>query len=340
MQEIEEIIVKSFSEEITPEEKSRLSHWLAESSENEKYLAQLKNIWQVSHTTFKPDEIDLDAAENAILQKIDVRNPVRVSFWGWWQRVAAIIVLPLILALSYLLLSDKGFSTVSDAVYQEISSPPGMSSKVVLTDGSKVWLNSNSKLKYPTHFSNGKREVILSGEAYFEVESDKKNPFLVKTQALTITATGTAFNVEAYQSDSITAVTLIKGRVNVDISGKENMNITPNQRLSYNNKDHTYNTDIVNPYKWYAWKDGILMFRDDPLDYVFKRIGLTFNVQIDVKDKELASHPYRATFEGESLDEILKLMKMTVPIEYVKEERIIRSNNSYSKGKIEVYKAK
>ena len=339
MQEIEEIIVKSFSEEITSEEKNRLSHWLAESSENEKYLAQLKNIWQVSHAAFNPDEIDLNVAENTILQKIDDRVPIKVSFWGWWQRVAAIIVLPLILILSYLLLFDNGFS-VSEAVYQEISSPPGMSSKIVLTDGSTVWLNSNSKLKYPTRFSDGKREVILSGEAYFEVESDKKNPFLVKTQALTVMATGTAFNVEAYQSDSITAVTLIKGKVNVDISGKENMNITPNQRLSYNNKDHTYNTDIVNPYKWYAWKDGILMFRDDPLDYVFKRIGLTFNVQIDVKDKELASHPYRATFEGESLDEILKLMKMTVPIEYVKEERIIRPNDSYSKGKIEVYKAK
>ena len=339
MQEIEEIIVKSFSEEITSEEKNRLSHWLAESSENEKYLAQLKNIWQVSHAAFNPDEINLNVAENTILQKIDDRVPIKVSFWGWWQRVAAIIVLPLILILSYLLLFDNGFS-VSEAVYQEISSPPGMSSKIVLTDGSTVWLNSNSKLKYPTRFSDGKREVILSGEAYFEVESDKKNPFLVKTQALTVMATGTAFNVEAYQSDSITAVTLIKGKVNVDISGKENMNITPNQRLSYNNKDHTYNTDIVNPYKWYAWKDGILMFRDDPLDYVFKRIGLTFNVQIDVKDKELASHPYRATFEGESLDEILKLMKMTVPIEYVKEERIIRPNDSYSKGKIEVYKAK
>lgn len=339
MQEIEEIIVKSFSEEITSEEKNRLSHWLAESSENEKYLAQLKNIWQVSHAAFDPDEIDLNAAENAILQKIDDQVSIKVSLWGWWQRIAAIIVLPLILTLSYLLLFDNGLS-VSEAVYQEISSPPGMSSKIVLTDGSTVWLNSNSKLKYPTRFSDGKREVILSGEAYFEVESDKKNPFLVKTQTLTVMATGTAFNVEAYQSDSITAVTLIKGKVNVDISGKETMNITPNQRLSYNNKDHTYNTDVVNPYKWYAWKDGILMFRDDPLDYVFKRIGLTFNVQIDVKDEELASHPYRATFEGESLDEILKLMKMTVPIEYVKEERIIRPNDSYSKGKIEVYKAK
>lgn len=339
MQEIEKIIAKSFSGEITSEEKNILSGWLKENYENEKYLAQLKNIWQASNPPFNLDEIDVNSAEETVLQKIDHPISPKISLWNWWQRVAAIVVFPLILTLSYFLVFDKGLSR-TDVVYQEVSAPPGTNSRIELTDGSIVWLNSNSKLRYPITFSNDRREVTLSGEAYFEVESDKKNPFIVTTKTLTIMATGTAFNVEAYEFDSIAAVTLIKGKVNVDIKGMTNMDIEPNQRLIYNNIVDKYSTETVSPYKWYAWKDGILMFRDDPLDYVFKRIGLMFNIQIDVKDKEIASHPYRATFEGESLDEILKLMKMTVPIEYVKEDRIIKPNDSYTKGRIEVYKAK
>lgn len=342
MQRIEEIIIKSFTKEITADEEKALSVWLNENEENEKHFAQMKNIWQVSKPSFNPNEINLNSAEDTVLRKISEQTPVKtkVSLWGWWQRVTAIVALPLVLALSYLLLFDDNISSSAGVIYQEVSSPAGTNSKITLPDGSVVWLNSKSHLKYPTQFSKGKREVTLRGEAYFEVQSDKENPFIVSTEALTVKATGTTFNVEAYEFDSIVAVTLIEGKVNVDMGGVDQKDIHPNERLSFNRKSEIYNTETVDPYKWYAWKDGVLMFRDDPLDYVFKRIGLTFNVQIEVKDSGIASHPYRATFEGESLDEILKLMKMTVPIEYVKEDRIIKPNDSYSKGKIEVYKAK
>jgi len=343
MQEVEKIIIKSFSGEITREEKTLLSQWLNENTENETYYAQIKNIWQVASVNFNPEDINLEKAENLILRKIKEKpgslQQKNRSLLIWWQRVAAIVVLPLILSLGYLLY-HQNISGGNEIVYQEVISPAGTCSKVKLTDGTIVWLNSKSTLKYPTVFSAGKREVFLSGEAYFEVESDMKNPFIVKTKVMDIKATGTAFNVEAYDSDKITAVTLIEGKVKVNIKGKDDLNIVPNQRISYDNQVNTYSIETVNPYKWYAWKDGVLMFRDDPLEYVFKRIGLTYNIQIEVKDKELALHPYRATFEGESVDEIMRLIKMTAPIEYVTEERVLTRDDSFSKKKIEVYKVK
>lgn len=343
MQEIEEIITRSFSGGISPEEKDLLLQWLQESPENEKHYAQFKNIWQISGVNFIPEDIDLEHAENLILQKTTQKSASlqrrNTSFFVWWQRIAAIIVLPLVLSLLYLF-NEKETSRDLKIAYQEVTSPPGTCSKIQLPDGTTAWLNSKSKLKYPTVFSKGKREVFLSGEAYFEVESDKKNPFVVRTKVMDIKATGTAFNVEAFDSENITAVTLIKGKVKVDIKGKKDLDMIPNQRISYDHQKAAYQIETVSPYKWYAWKDGILMFRNDPLEYVFKRIGLTYNIQIEVMDKELALHPYRATFEGESVDEILRLIKMTAPIEYVTEERIMTPDDSYSKKKIEVYKAK
>ncbi len=343
MQNIEKIIIKSFSGEITQEEKTLLRNWLNAGDENEQYYAQLKNIWQVSGVKFTPDEIDAEKAANLVLEKINNKASLSrnrsLSLLVWWQRVAAIIVLPLLFALVYLL-GSKGWADDTEMVYQEVMSPPGTCSKVKLADGTTVWLNAQSVLKYPVVFQEDKREVFLAGEAYFEVRSDKRHPFIVKTKVMDIKATGTAFNVEAFDSENITAVTLIEGKVKVNIKGQKGLDMTPNQRISYDNKIDSYHIETVNPYKWYAWKDGVLMFRDDPLEYVFKRIGLTYNIHIEVKDKKLAEHPYRATFEGESIDEILRLIKMTAPIEYVTEERIMTQNDSYSKRTIEVYRVK
>lgn len=338
-QKMEELIIKSFSEEITSGEKAVLNKWIKDNAENEAYFAQLKNIWQVSHPAFAIAEIDTEKAEENINRQLNRQHYRRSqnSLFVWWQRVAAVIVLPFMLLAGYLLLRDAS-PVITETVYQEVVAPHGVHSRINLPDGSIAWLNSGSKLQYPVVPQKGKRDVFLSGEAYFEVQSDKNNPFLVTTENVTIKATGTAFNVEAYSSDTIVAVTLIEGKISVNINGKDGIEMMPNQRITYNNTYDKHQLEEVSPYKWYAWKDGVLMFRNDRLDYVFKRIGLIYNVDIAVKDSEIASQLYRATFEGESLDEILRLMKMTAPIEYKKRGRVMSADGLYNKEKIEVYK--
>ncbi|MFT3752242.1 MAG: DUF4974 domain-containing protein [Paludibacter sp.] len=333
---IEILIAHSFSGMLTPDEREYLETWLNESEENQKQYMQLLNLWQVSQPAFDPEAIDVVKAERQFMSKIAQPAFRSQPFWGWWQRVAAIIILPLLLYAGYLTINSG--QRPSRMVYQDIFSPYGTVSKIMLPDSSFVWLNSGSHLRTPIAFDDNERRVILSGEGYFEVESDKKHPFIVETAKANIRATGTHFNVEAYSSDSITAVTLVEGKLDVDIENKLHANIKPNERLVFNANIRQYDLTHTDSELWTLWKDGKLVFRDEPLDEVFKRISRAFNVEISIKGKAVAKLPYRATFEGESLDEILRLLRLTAPLRYERSGKRKVQNDTYAKEKIDVYK--
>jgi len=332
---IESLIVKLFSESITPDEKTSLLAWVNLTVENKRYFEELKNLWQMSHPAFPPEGIDVARAERRVMGQIQERKLVDSSILVWWQRVAAILIIPVMMAMGYLLYIQTSRSSV--VAYQEVSSPFGMSSRVDLPDGSSVWLNSGSKLKYPVVFAGVERNVYLSGEAFFKVHADKTHPFIVETEKLKIKATGTVFDVEAYSTDTITAVTLVEGVVDVSIGRHINKKLQPNQRIVLNSLSRSYQITETDAQHWGLWKDGILAFRDEPLADVFKRISRTFNVNISVKDAVISRQLYRATFKGESLDEILRLLKMTAPIQYKMFDREKQSDSEFNKEIIEVY---
>lgn len=333
--QIEELIFTYLSGKATPEEFAALTAWAGESPEHLRRYQLIRNIWEVAGPAFDPDDIKQEQAHQAVMKKLLLKRSPQ-SFFVYWQRVAAVLLLPLILLSAYLWIerADKE----APISYQEVFAPYGTHSKVNLPDGSVAWLNAGSSLKFPTVFKEGERSVLLDGEAYFEVESDTRNPFMVNTEVLTIKATGTAFNVEAYTQDTIASVTMVKGKIDVTIGNARPFALKPGERMRYDTKQALCQVDNTDPYKWYAWKDGMLVFRDDPLDYVFKRIGQTFNVDIAIKDADIARHLYRATFEDESLDEILRLLKLTAPIQYKKFERGKSHADQYDKQRIEVYR--
>lgn len=296
------------------------------------------NVWEVSHPAFNPEEIDVDSAHRKVMEQILHQNqPVSVrpklSFLHYWQQVAAILLLPLLILSAYLYF--KPASQIAET-YQELFTPYGTWSVVNLPDGSKVWLNAGSSLKYPTQFNDKQRVVSMQGEAYFEVESDKEHPFIVKTKQLTVEATGTAFNVNAYAPDHVAAVTLVKGKVAVTLDQKKTISLSPGEKIDYNLATSLYNVNKTNTYKWCSWKDGILIFRDDPLEYVFKRLGQTYNVEFILKDAELGKYSYKATFEGESLNEILRLLEMSAPIRCKEVSNRNTNNEKFEKQRIEV----
>lgn len=338
LEQIDEQIVKLFSGEISPEEEALLVLWINESDENKKYFLELKNIWQNAHPAFNPENIDTEKALANTLKQIKPATKRRIPFIIWWQRVAAILIIPTLIlaAVQY----NQNFKRKSSIAYQEIMSPLGMNSKITLPDGSEVWLNSGSKLKYPVEFNADVRKVQLYGEAFFKVQSDKKHPFIVSTKNLQVIATGTAFNIESYCKDSISAVTLLEGKLDVKIGDKTMQHIDPNQRFLYNYNSNKYAVSKTDANHWCVWKDGILAFRNEPLEDVFKRIGRTYNVDLVVKDKTVARQLYRATFQGESLDEILRLLKMSAPIKYKRFDRELNADKEFNKERIEVYKSK
>lgn len=335
--EIEELIVKSFSQSLNPEEKIYLDSWLDESKENKIHFVQLRNIWQVAHPAFNPDEIDAGKAEARVRRKILLQNCTHNSVAIWWQRAAAVLFLPLIILMGYLFFNRSQLKKV--IAYQEVTSPFGISSKIELSDGSTVWLNSGSKLKFPVTFESKERKVYLSGEAYFKVHSDKSHPFIVKTCNMQIRATGTQFNVEAYPSGAYTAVTLMEGKVDVNLNKNQKEQLHPDQRIVLNSKTKKYSLVKTDAKNWGMWKEGVLVFRDESLEEVFQRIGRNFNIDIELKDSVLGKQIYRATFEGESLEEILRLLKMTAPIKYKRFGRNKLSDNKFTKERIEVFRA-
>ncbi len=263
-------------------------------------------------------------------QPFSVRS--KLSFLHYWQQVAAILLLPLLILSAYLYF--KPASQIAET-YQELFTPYGTWSVVNLPDGSKVWLNAGSSLKYPTQFNDKQRVVSMQGEAYFEVESDKEHPFIVKTKQLTVEATGTAFNVNAYAPDHVAAVTLVKGKVAVTLDQKKTISLSPGEKIDYNLGTALYNAIKPILINGAHERLGILIFRAN-LEYVFKRLGQTYNVEFILKDAELGKYSYKATFEGESLNEILRLLEMSAPIRCKEVSNRNSNNEKFEKQRIEV----
>lgn len=333
---IDFIIAACLADKATKEEAEYLENWIKVSPDNLQYYQECLNIWQLAHPAFGLKTIDVSSAEKKVMKQIN-KTSVFIRFFVYWQRIAAVLVIPLFIMCVYFLV-NKSAEMYSEIDYQEIKAPHGTFSQIKLPDGTDVWLNGGSSLKYPILFKHGERKVVLNGEGYFEVRADKENPFIVETRALRLVATGTAFNIEAYEKDSLTAVTMVIGKVDVTFNRSAPIALKPGERANYNNVTNKCKIIPTEPYKWYAWKDGLMIFRDDPLEYVFKRLGQTFNVDIQIKDSGIANALYRATFEEESLEQILHLLELTAPIRFELHARGKLANNYFEKQRIEVYK--
>ncbi len=219
----------------------------------------------------------------------------------------------------------------------------GTRSALKLSDGTSVWLNSGSSIKYPDKFIDKDRKVFLNGEAYFEVESNPEKPFIVETSSIKVRATGTKFNVLGYSSINENEVTLVSGKVEVGLPCSndkfKSTNMEINQHLTFDK--NTGAVTIVNEdtYKYISWKEGKLVFRNEPLTEVAKKISQVFNIDIEIRGKEIENYSYRATFQDESLAEILKLLKISSPINYYEIKRNPLPDGSFPRKKVIIYPA-
>ncbi|NSL90894.1 DUF4974 domain-containing protein [Chitinophaga sp. Mgbs1] len=164
--------------------------------------------------------------------------------------------------------------------YNTLTTPRGKHFKIVLPDGTRVWLNAASSLHYPTVFSEGQRKVTLSGEAYFEVAADSRKPFVVSTTGQTIRVLGTAFNVKAYTDESYTRTTLVEGRISIT---PENSNspvlLSPGEQATWeNNQLQIIKTD---PQEATSWITGLFYFSDTELSVVLHQLQRWYDIDVD-----------------------------------------------------------
>lgn len=263
----------------------------------------------------------------------------KVRFINYLTRIAAILFIPVLVASLLFYFQNNIFRNIKS--YSEIYAPYGTRTTFYLPDGSTGWLNGGSSLKFPTQFSGKVRDVKLTGEAYFNVTSNHKKPFIVSTENIDVKVFGTSFNVMAYADEQITEVTLESGQIEVF---KKTNNIIksigilkPNESCIYNLLSDSSKILSINSTEKLSWLDGKLTFRYDPFKEVVRKINRWYNINIVIKDELLDTYIYYGTFKDETLEEVLRLLQFTAPIRYRDIERERKQDGTFEKRKIEIY---
>lgn len=224
------------------------------------------------------------------------------------------------------LVYDAGNQRESKVEYNELKVPFGKKFEIVLSDGSHVFLNSGTSLKYPVAFANGtNREVYLDGEAYFSVAQEVDRPFIVITKSMNTQVYGTKFNVSSYSNENNTTTVLVEGSVGVYPSGgnrtNEMLRIVPGERALLSD-DHIM-VDKVNVKKYTAWTTGQLFFNDDEFNKILKELERHFDVVIHNGIEAMNHKKFTGTFTHETIEEILNVFQEHTPFEYTRNEKVI-----------------
>ena len=229
---------------------------------------------------------------------------------------------------------DKGLVYTTGAngkatvlAYNTLIVPSGGEYKITLSDGTRVWLNAASQLRYPTQFSNNKREVFLEGEAYFEVTHNPQKPFEVHTSMLTTRVFGTEFNIMAYGDEPNIQTTLIKGSVEVQNSSsaeKKSIMLKPGSQANLNRANSSLDSKVVNTYIYTAWKDGVFIFNNENMESIMRKLSRWYNVKINF-DNETTKDIifYGKVKRYENINTILNLIKKTEEVTYSTENNQI-----------------
>ncbi|MEL7589309.1 MAG: FecR domain-containing protein [Prolixibacteraceae bacterium] len=283
----------------------------------------------------------LDRVHHLIREKeLQKRKTLVFRITDFYLKAAAILLLPLIVggSLYFGYLRDSATITADRRGSYEVYAPLGSRIAFSLPDGTTGWLNSGSTLSYSLPFTEH-REVALEGEAWFDVFHNEKQPFGISAGESTIKVLGTSFNVSAYLDEKNVEVVLLSGKV--EFSDKTLANkvvLKPSEQLVLH--EGQLRVSSVDASKYKAWTDGRLIFRGDNMAEVARRIERWYNVRVEIADKDLYGFSFRATFEDDSLEDVLRQLSMTSPIEYTIIQRKQLQNGTFEKAKVILDKAK
>ena len=330
----------------SPGDENVIQQWLDSPDTEKELYEESLGFWDeidsnLNITGYSGDRI-LDGIHHRIRIEeglLSNRKKLNIGFVGYLTRIAAILFVPVLIASLFLYFQSRPFR--NEVSWAEIQAPFGTRTTFYLPDGSTGFLNGGSSLKFQNQFTTRIRRVELTGEAYFNVISNKRRPFIVSTQNIDIKVTGTSFNIMAYPDDPTTEVTLEKGRIEVfkKINGEsESLAVLqPDESLIYNSLSDSSNISSVNTEDKLSWIEGKMVFKYEPFQSVITKLNRWYNVNITIKDDALDSYIYYGTFQNESLDEVLKLLQYTSPIRYNDFEREKKQDGTFEKRKIEIY---
>ncbi|MCM4162318.1 hypothetical protein DHC50_01790 [Arenibacter sp. A80] len=214
-------------------------------------------------------------------------------------------------------------SKEKEMVYNTLIVPYGKRSEVQLSDGTRVWLNSGSRLVYPAVFAPDKREVYLDGEAIFEVAHNSERPFMVLSEGQEIEVLGTVFNVSNYLDEGSINTVLKSGSIRISygegsiLSGRDQLQILPGTMASYDRDIKNMSSKAVDVEQYFSWRDGVLIFKNDDLRYIIKRLSRYYNVEINIAEGASGE----GTFSGyldlkEDIEKVIETIREATDLEY------------------------
>lgn len=315
----DDILIKYCDNQLSDEEKMAVEKWAATSSDNQKLIEKMYFTLEVTKRLKVMNNVNTDQAYARF--KLKLRRQKRSLGFSWllgFQKIAAVLFIPLLILVGYLYMQRDGDGKLQMV---EINTNPGVISTFDLPDGSKVWLNAGSSIKYSSETNADQRIVELNGEGYFEVVKNAQKPFIVKVgDNYSVEVLGTSFNVCGYADDEFIETTLIEGAVKLNMILENNLpksyNLKPNQKAEYHKEGKVVTISNVSPESDIDWKNGEIIFRQEPMNKVLKTLSRHYNVKFDVQDPDIYNALITATFSDDQLPQIMEYLKIASGIEY------------------------
>lgn len=333
-----ELLLKKRTGELSSLEEAELNMLLSDVN-----IAEMQNIMSFLKLPLLFDsEVSNEQSSAAFARTMQKVNRKREIKRIWLRSVAAAASVLLVLSISMFYLSDKNAETKMQSV---VATKRGAKSTLLLPDGTKVWLNADSRLSYSKTFGVGTRDVYLSGEAFFDVAHDKEHPFIVHTKTLDVKVLGTAFNLRAYENEQNTQTTLIRGKVEIELKNNKEKRIVlqPNEKVIVQNeyvkqeansiknsglpeisltsiKHGKADSSVVMETEWVRNK---LAFEQETLANIALTLERWYNTDIEIKDSSLAAKKFRGVFENKTLEEVIGSLQLAGSFHYtVKNNKI------------------
>lgn len=229
-------------------------------------------------------------------------------------------------------LAAFGIPNVLKSEYNQLSVPKGRSYSVILSDGTKVYVNSMSKLYYPVEFNGTERRVKIEGEAYFEVTRNENKPFVVETKLYSVRVLGTKFNVNAYPEEKLVTTTLISGLVEINDGNGASVKITPGKQLSMDKETKDISVEEVDTELYISWIDNVLRIQDTRLEDILNIIKRRYDVDINVEDYSVLNERFTGKVPlNDNLSVILEQLEKVSQIKFTINERTITVRSNYFK---------
>ncbi|MGQ8337474.1 FecR family protein [Sunxiuqinia sp. A32] len=306
-----EIVTGDLYNELDEKEKNTF-HEISRKIDHESTLRKIKKINSGLVEAHELDAFDKEKSWNTI--SIQVRKSKVRQLSVSVLKYAAILVFAILTGWI-----SKGYLTQTTVEYTEIEVLDGQMGHIFLSDGTEVWLNSGSRFKYPNHFNRSTREVLLNGEGYFDVASDKEKPFFVKTSKLQVRVLGTEFNVMAYESENKQEVVLEEGKVQIfNLSGTKIGELDPGERIVRLNSSSKFIQDKVDTQNFTAWKDGVVVFEEETLEDIARKLERWYNVEVRFDEQNTQTYKITGTMlRNKPIDQVIQAIELLAPVDCI-----------------------